>query len=101
MCHFAVDLLIQPVTLIRDNMENILYVQNPVDLLIQPGNFFSSLKISICVCHFGIDLLIRPVTLSRENKEIVLYVQNPVDQLIQPGNLFLSLKISICVSFCR
>ena len=63
-------------------------MKHPVDLLIQPGNFFSSLKISICVCHFGIDLLIWPVTLAREIIEITPYVQNPVGPLIQPDNFF-------------
>ena len=77
-------------------------MQNPVDPLIQPGNFFSSLKFSICVCHFGVDLLIWPVTLSRENIEIILYVQNPVDPLIQPGNFFFKSEIfNMCVSFWR
>ena len=47
---FGVDLLIWPVTLSRENIEIILYVQNPVDSLIRLGNFFcKSENSNICV----------------------------------------------------
>ena len=38
------------VTISRENVEIILYVQNPVDLLIQPGSFFfKSETFNMCV----------------------------------------------------
>ena len=50
MCHFDVDMLIWLVTLSRENIEIILYVQNPVDPLIQSGNFFFKSKdFDMCV----------------------------------------------------
>ena len=84
MCHFGVDLLLWPIPYSRENTEIILYVQNPVDLLIQLVTFFARLKISTCVCKFRVDLLIWSVTFSREKIEIILHVQNTVDPLIQP-----------------
>ena len=50
VCHSDIDLLICLVTLTRENIEIILYVQNPVDPLIQPGNvFFKSENFNMCV----------------------------------------------------
>ena len=82
MCHFGVDLLIWPVTLSRDNIEIILYVQNPVDPLIQPGNFyFSSLKFSICVCHFGVDPLIHAPLVFHFLQNVAIFLNCGHDKL--------------------
>ena len=81
VCHFGVDLLIWPVTLFRENTEIILYLQNPVDPLIQPGNFFSSLKFSICVFHFGVDPLIHAPLLFHFLQNVAIFLNCGHDKL--------------------
>ena len=87
VCHFGIYLLIWPVTLSRENIEIILYVQNPVEPLIQPSNFFFKSEIfNMCVSFWRwfVDFAGNSI---QKNIEIILYVQNPVDLLIQPGSL--------------
>ena len=57
MCHFGVDLLIWPVTLSRDNVEIILYVQNPVDPLIHAPLVFHFLQNVAIFLNCGHDKL--------------------------------------------